>query len=71
MLTCKNLWIQEASKSGRFNTKKVDTSVNPADLVMKPVSKARFEQLMSLVGDEFVSAMTRVLKGQVTMTQEY
>ena len=27
--------------------------MNPADLVMKPVSKARFEQLMSLVGDEF------------------
>ena len=35
MLTCKNLWIQEASKSGRFTTKKVDTSVNPADLMTK------------------------------------
>ena len=28
-----NLWIREASKSGRFTTKKVDTSVNPADLM--------------------------------------
>ena len=26
-----NLWTQEASKSGRFVTKKVGTSVNPAD----------------------------------------
>ena len=28
-----NLWIQEASKSGRFITKKVGTNVNPADLM--------------------------------------
>ena len=28
-----NLWIQEASKSGRFVTKRVGTSVNPADLM--------------------------------------
>ena len=28
-----NLWMQEASKSGRFVTKKVGTSVNPADLM--------------------------------------
>ena len=41
-----NLWILEAAKSGRFTTKKVDTSVNPADLMTKPVSKARIEQLM-------------------------
>ena len=31
-----NLWIQDASKSGRFATKKVDTSVNLADLMRKP-----------------------------------
>ena len=33
-----NLWIQEASKSKRFVTKKVGTSVNPADLMTKPNS---------------------------------
>ena len=27
-----NLWIQEASKSGRFTKRKVGTNVNPADL---------------------------------------
>ena len=45
-----NLWMQEASKSGRFATKKIDTSVNPADLMTKPIPKARIEQLMSLLG---------------------
>ena len=48
-----NLWIQEASKSGRFTTKKVDTTVYLADLMTKPVSKARIEQLMSLMGYDF------------------
>ena len=32
-----NLWKQEASKSGRFVTKKVGTNVNPADLMTKPL----------------------------------
>ena len=64
-----NLWIQEASKSGWFTTKKVDTSVNPADLMTKPVSKARIEQLMSLVGYEFVDNETSASKGQPTTTQ--
>ena len=41
-----NLWIQEACKSNWFVTKKVDTSVNPADLMTKPMPKARTEQLM-------------------------
>ena len=66
-----NLCIQEASKSGRFATKKVDTSVNRADLMTKPIPKARIEQLMSLMGNEFVSAMTSVPKGQAAMTQGY
>ena len=66
-----NLWIQEASKSGRFATKKVDTSANPADLMTKPFPKARIEQLMSLMGYEFVSAMTSAPEGQATMTQVY
>ena len=64
-----NLWMQEASKSGRFTTKKVDTSVNPADLVTKPVSKARIEQLVSLMGYEFVDNETSASKGQPTTTQ--
>ena len=63
-----NLWIQEASKSGRFVTKKVDTSVNPADLMTKPVSKARIEQLISLMGYEFVDSETSASKGLPTMT---
>ena len=50
-----NLWIQEASKSGRFATKKIETSVNAADLMTKPIPKARIEQLMSLMGYEFVT----------------
>ena len=49
-----NLWIQEASKSGRFVTKKVGTSVNPADLMTKPLPTPKIEQLMSLMGYEFV-----------------
>ena len=31
-----NLWIQEASKSKGFVTKKVGTNVKPADLMTKP-----------------------------------
>ena len=49
-----NLWIQEASKSGRFVTKKVGTSVHPADLMTKPQPKPKIEQLTNLMGDEFI-----------------
>ena len=35
----------------------------------KPVSKARIEQLMSLVGYEFVDNETSASKGQPTTTQ--
>ena len=45
-----NLWIQEASKSGRFVTKKVGTSVNPAGLMTKPLPKPKIEQLISTHG---------------------
>ena len=48
-----NLWIQEASKAGRFVTKKVGTNVNPADLMTKPLSKPKIEQPMSIMGYEF------------------
>ena len=49
-----NLWIQEASKSGGFVTKKVGTSVNPADLMTKPLPKPKIDQLMNLMGNEFM-----------------
>ena len=38
-----NLWIQEASKAGRFVTKKVGMNVNPADLITKPLAKPKIE----------------------------
>ena len=49
-----NLWIQEASKSKRFVTKKVGTSVNPADLMTKPMPRPKIEQLMNIMGFEFM-----------------
>ena len=48
-----NLWIQEASKSGLFITKRVGTNVKPADLMTKPLARPKIEQLMSLTGYEF------------------
>ena len=45
-----NKWIQEASKSGRFNTRKVGTNVNPADLMTKPLAKPKIEQLVGIHG---------------------
>ena len=49
-----NLWIQEASKSGRFATKKVGTNVNPADLMTKPLLRPKIKQLMKIIGYDFV-----------------
>ena len=49
-----NLWIQDASKSGRFITRKVGTNMNPVDLVTKPLAKPKIEQLMGIMGYEFV-----------------
>ena len=48
-----NLWIQEASKSGRFSTKTVDTSVNPSDLMTKSSPKPKIEQLMKFVNENW------------------
>ena len=45
-----SLWIQEASKPNRFATKKIGTNVNPADLMTKPLTKQKIEQLMSIHG---------------------
>ena len=49
-----SLWIQEASKSNRLATKKIGTNVNPADLMTKPQTKQKIEQLMSIMGYEFL-----------------
>ena len=57
-----NLWIQEASKSGRFVMKKVGTSVKPADLMTKPLPKPRNEQPMNFMGYEFMKTGADVLK---------
>ena len=56
----RDIRIQEASMSGLFATKKVDTIVNPADLMTKPIPKASIGQLMNLMSHEFA-----------TMTQGY
>ena len=45
-----NLWIQEAVKAGRIEPKKVDTSVNPADLLTKPLDAGRIADLMAIMG---------------------
>ena len=65
-----NMWIQGASKSGRFVTQKVGTSVNPADLMTKPLLKPRIEQLMNhgivekeLMNGRVAREMTEARKG--------
>ena len=64
-----NLWIQEASKSDRFATRKVGTNVNPADLMTKPVAEPKTEQLMGIMGFEFVEDDVATKKGRSTGTQ--
>ena len=63
-----NQWIQEASKSRRFVTKKVGTTVNPADLMTKLLVRPKIEQLMSLMGYEFMKTDGDALKGRSTGT---
>ena len=52
-VSVQHLWIQEASKSEKFVTKKVGTNVNPADMT-KPLPRPRIEQSMKLMGCRFV-----------------
>ena len=49
-----NWWIQEASKSGKFVTKKVETDVNPAGMMTKQLPRLKIGQLMKLIGHELV-----------------
>ena len=62
-----NLWIPEVSKSGQFVTKKVGR-VNPADLLTKPLPKPKIEQLMNLMGYEFMKTEADVLKSRSART---
>ena len=64
-----NLWIQEASRSGRFTTRKVGTNVNPADLMTKPLAKPKIEQLMGIMGYEFTGDDVDSRKGRSTGTR--
>ena len=64
-----NLWIQEAYKSKRFVTKKVGTSVNPADLMTKPMPRPKIEQLMNIMGFEFVEQCLK-RAGNLTKAKE-
>ena len=61
-----NLWIQEASEAGRFVTEEVGTNVNPADLMTKPLAKPMIEQLMGIMGDEFLGIDVDSLEGRST-----
>ena len=66
-----NLWIQEASNAGRSVTKKVGTNVNPADLMTKPRAKPKIEQLMSIMGYEFLRSDVDSLEGRLTGARWY
>ena len=63
-----NLWIQEASKFGRFVTKKVGTNVNPADLMTKPLPRPQVEQLVGLMGYEFMRTAAVTRKGSTRVS---
>ena len=62
-----SLWIQEASKSGIFVTKKVGTHVDPADLMTKPLLGPKREQLMRITGCEFVRPHLGPVRGGVVI----
>ena len=64
-----NMWIREASKSGRLTTRKVCTNVHPADLMTKPLAKPKIEQLMGIMGHEFVGDDVDSRKGRSTRTR--
>ena len=53
-----NMWIQEASKSGKLVAKNVETNVNPDDLMTNPLPRPKIEQLMNLTGNRFVEQYT-------------
>ena len=54
MSTCKTCGYKEASESTVFVTKKVGTRINLADVMTKPMPRPKIEQLMNIMGYEFV-----------------
>ena len=64
-----NLWIQEASKSGRLFTRKVGTNVNPANLMTKPLAQPKIEMLMGIMGYKFVEDDVDSKNGRSTGTR--
>ena len=53
-------------KQGDSSPKKVGTNVNPADLMTKPLAKPKIEQLMGIMGDEFLGIDVDSLEGRST-----
>ena len=64
MSTCETSGYRRLPDQAGSSQNKIDTSVNLADLMTKPIPKTRIEQLMNLMGYEFVGAETSALKGQ-------
>ena len=62
-----NLWTQEASKSGRFVTKKVGTSVKPADLITKPMPRSKIVQLVHIMGNRGKSVEVSISENMVVL----
>ena len=50
----KYLWAQEANKNGRFEVRKVDGKMNPADVETKPESAAEMCDKLRAVGGHLV-----------------
>ena len=65
-----NLWIQYASKSKRFVTKKVGTNVNPADLMTKPLLGPTIVQNMKIMGYQFVGGASGARRVRLHETDE-
>ena len=53
MSTCRTCGYKKLPSQDDSSQKKVGTSVNPADLITKPLPKPKTEQLMNLMGYEF------------------
>ena len=49
-----NLWTQEASKSGKFVTRKEGCQANLADLMTTPPPRPQIEQLTKAMGNRFM-----------------
>ena len=49
-----NLWTHEASKSGKFVTRKEGSQVNLAELMTKPPPGPQIEQLTKAMGNRFI-----------------